>query len=225
MNNWLFVLTSTAILLILLFRVNVYIDLRFSRRKDDDYVAVTVYALQKLFSYTIKIPTIKLVQYDDLPWITSEIDAPHGAATTKVSREQRFVRKSIKLLFYNPERFRRLLRAVNQLIRGYLNYANRLSQGIHCEKLELKTIYGFEDAAFTGIMMGILGSLTEIMLTAIHNRLILDAKPYIKIQPIYGHSQLEIELKCIFRIRFGNVITATMANLINSLHREATRSG
>ncbi|TWH48982.1 DUF2953 domain-containing protein [Sporomusa sp. KB1] len=225
MNNWLFVLTSTAILLVLVFRVNVYIDLRFCRRNDDDYVAVTVYALQKLFIYTIKIPTIKLVQYDDLPWITSEIDAPRGAATTKVNREQRFIQKSIKLLFYNPERFLRLLRTANQLIRGYLRYVNSLSKGIHCKKFKLKIIYGFEDAAFTGIMMGILGSLTESMLRSIHNRLVLDAKPCIKIQPIYGHSQLEIELKCIFRIRFGNVITATMANLLNSMHREATRSG
>ncbi|CQR74322.1 hypothetical protein SOV_24470 [Sporomusa ovata DSM 2662] len=225
MNNWLFVLISTAILLVLLFRVNVYMDLRFCRRNDDDYVAVTIYALQKLFIYTMKIPIIKLVQYDDLPWITSEIDAPHGATTTKVSREQRFVRKCIKLLFYNPERLLRLLRTANQLIRGYLRYVNRLSPGIHCEKLELKTIYGFEDAAFTGIMMGILGALTEKMLRSIHNRLVLDAKPCIKIQPVYGHSQLEIELQCIFRIRFGNVITATMANIINSMHREATRSG
>lgn len=225
MENWLFVLISTAILLVLLFRVNVYIDVHFCRRKDDDYAAVTMYALRKLFIYTIKIPIIKLVQYGDLPWITSEIDTPRGTATTKVNREQRFVRKSIKLLFYNPERFLRLLRTANRLLRAYLRYVNRLSSAIHCEKLELKTIYGFEDAAFTGIMMGILGALTERMLRSIHNRLVLDAKPCIKIQPVYGHSQLEIELKCIFRIRFGNVITATMANLINSMHREATRSG
>ena len=186
-----------------------------------------MYALQKLIIYTIKIPAIKLIQYDDLPWITSEINSPLGAAKTQVGREQRFVRKTIKLLFHNPERFFRLLRTLNRFLRGYRRYVSRLSKEIHCEKIELTTIYGFEDAAFTGIMVGILSSMAQIMLTSMHNRLVVDTKPYIKIQPLYGHSQLEIEieLKCIFRIRFGNVITATMAILINSLHKEATRSG
>lgn len=212
-------------MLVWLFRVNLYIDFHLCRRNDDDYVAITVYALHKLLIYTIKIPTIKLIQHDDLPWIASEIAAPLGAAKTQVSREQRFVKKSIKLIFYNPERFLQLFRTARQFIRGYNSYVSRLAKRIHCEKFELKTAYGFEDAAITGIMMGVLGSLTEIMITAIHNRLILDTKPYIKIQPIYGHNQLDLELKCIFRIRFGNVITATMAILTNSLHRGATRSG
>ena len=226
MNSWLVVVMAVAILLGLLFRVNLYIDVHFCRRKDDDYLAVTVHALQKIFMYTIKIPAIKLIQYDDLPWIASEIESPLGeVANTQVGREQRFVRKSIKLLFHNPERFLQLIRAVRQFIRGYRRYVSRLSKGIHCEKLELTTIYGFEDAAFTGIMMGVVGSMVEIMLTSMHNRLVVEVKPDIKVMPIYGKIQLEIELKCIFRIRLGNVITATMAILRNSLRKEAARSG
>lgn len=221
MNHWLFALIATAILLLLFSRISLYVDFHFCRRSDDDYIAVTVYALRKFFIYSIKIPVIAMIQYDDLPWITSEIRTPLEGMSTHVGREQRFIKK----IFHSPKNFFDFFRAAKQFISGYTYYINKLSQGVHCEKFELRTIYGFEDAAFTGMMMGVIGSLASIWVTSLHNRLVLEAKPVVFIQPVYGYSHMEIDLRCILRIRFGNVITATMSVLLNSLHGEATRSG
>jgi hypothetical protein len=225
MNRWLLVLTATAILLILICRVNLYINLRFSRRADDDYLAITVYALRKLFIYSIKIPTITLTKHDKLPWVASEIKTPQNTAKTKVNREQRFLKKTIKLLFYEPERFWRLFKLAKYIFRGYRNYMDKLSTRVHCEKFELKANYGFDDAALTGIFMGIWGAVFQLLLTAMYNRIELDIRPSIQLQPNYKHRQFELELSCIFRIRLGNVITATIAVLRNLSRTEATGSG
>ncbi len=225
MNSWLLILTAAVILLILLSRINLYIDLHFCRRENDDYLRITLYSLQELFIYSIKIPTIMLVQHDNLPWLTSEVGTQDGATKTKVGREHRFLRKTVNLLLHNPDRFFRLFKLTKQIFRRYRSYMDRLSQGLHCEKLEFKIIYGFEDAACTGIFMGAVGSVVQLLLTTMHNRITLDTKPTIRIQPNYDHRQLELELSCIFRIRLGNVITATIAVLRNSMHTEATGSG
>ena len=225
MNRWLLVLSATAILLIVIYHINLYIDLQFSRRANDDYIAVSVYALQKIFAYSIKVPTIALVRHDNLLWVSSEIEASQGTAKTKLKREERFLKKTIKLLFYNPERFWRLFKLTKQIFRDYRNYMDKLSTGVHCEKFELRASYGFDDAAVTGIFMGVLGSAFQLLLTAMHNRILLDTRPSIQIHPNYQHSQFEVELSCIFRIRLGNVITATIAVLRNLLHTEATSNG
>lgn len=225
MNSWLLVLLATIVLLGVLSRVSLYIELQFCRHNEDDYAAVTVHALQNLFMYTMKIPAIKLIKHQELPWVTSVIKSPQEAAPTHVSREQRFIRRLLKILIHNPERFSRLLKSARRFLQSYRSYIDRLAQGIHCERLDLKVVYGFEDAAFTGLMMGVFGSLTNLMLMSLHNRVILDAAPAVTIKPLYGKNYFELELKCIFRIRVGNVITATIATLKNSLHREATRSG
>lgn len=225
MNRWLLIFTAIAILLILICRINLYINLQFSRRADDDYLAITVYALQKLFAYSIKVPTIMLIKHDNLPWISSEIATPPNIAKPKLNREQRFLKKTLTLLFYNPDRFWRLYKLGKKIFHDYRVYMAKLSTNIHCEKFELKASYGFDDAALTGLFMGIWGSVLQLLLTAMHNRIRLDTKPSIQIQPNYRHNQLEIELSCIFRIRLGNVITATIAVLKNLSYTEATSSG
>lgn len=225
MNSWLLFPTAVIFFLLILSQVNLYIDIHFCRRKDDDFLKVTVYALEKLLFYSIKIPAINIIQYNDLPWITSEIKTSHDRTKTHVEREQRFVKKLIKIFFCNPRRYLRFIRTAKNFFRTYRYYTNRLTKKMHCVKLDIKTIYGFEDAALTGVLMGVLGSIIGIMLNSLHNRLVLDTKPEIKLIPVYGRNHLEIEIRCIFRIRLGNVITATMARLPNTLHREATRSG
>ncbi|SMC58212.1 DUF2953 domain-containing protein [Sporomusa malonica] len=225
MSNWIIFSVTSSILMLMLSRINIYIDIHFCRRKDDDYIEVSVSALRPLLVYTIKIPVIEIVRYNDLPWITSEIKAPQGGAETHIAREQRFVKKIAEIFVKNPQKFKKLMRAVKRYIRIYRKYINSLVASIHCEKLDIRAVYGFDDAAFTGLMMGAFGAARGLLLASLHNRLILEAKPNINITPVYGQSHFEIEFRCIFRIRLGNVITATMATLTNSLHREATRSG
>ncbi|HWR45253.1 DUF2953 domain-containing protein [Sporomusa sp.] len=225
MNNWTIILLTAVSLMLMLSRINIYIELYFCRHNDDDHVAVTLYALRPLLVYTIKIPVIEIVRFNDLPWITSKIKAPQGGTETYVAREQRFVKRIAEIFVKNPQKFRKLMREVKRYINIYSCYINSLVSSIHCEKLDLRAEYGFEDAASTGLMMGVIGAARGLLLTSLDNRLKLDAKPNIKVTPMYGQSHFEIEFKCILRIRLGKVITATMATLTNSLHKEATRSG
>lgn len=225
MESWLVYPTAMLVFLWLFLQVNLYIDLHFCRRKDNDFIAVTVYALKKLLIYSIKIPAIEIKQYNNLPWITSAIQASHAKTKTRVEREQRFVKKAATIFIHNPRRFLRLLRISRKLFRSYRYYTNRLTQKMHCNRLEIKIVYGFEDAAVTGIMMGIFASMLEKLLRSLPKRLIMDTEPGVKLMPMYGCNYLEVEVRCIFRIRLGNVITASMARLVHSSHKEATRSG
>ncbi|WP_425061119.1 hypothetical protein SCACP_18920 [Sporomusa carbonis] len=225
MNNWLIVITSAVILVLLLSRVNLYIDFQFCRRSDDDYVAVTVYIFRQLLVYTIKIPVIQIVRYNDVPWLNLELEGSSDHAETNVDREQQFVKRFCDILLRKPKKLNRLIKTVNNFLRLYRRFVDRMVANVHCEKLDFKAVYGFEDAAWTGMAMGVFGALRGVMLTRLYNRLTFDTKPNIKITPVYGENRFEVEFRCIFRIRLGNVITATMAILPNSMHREATRSG
>ncbi len=226
MNSWLLFLTTVVIFLLLLSRVNLYIDMHFCRRKDDDFVEVTVYSLKKLLIYTLKIPAIEIIQHNNLPWISSEIKTTSRSKTkTDIDREQLFIKRTVIDFIYKPQRFVRLLRASRKFFRVYQHYTKRLTHEMHCERLDITAVYGFEDAAFTGFLQGILASMIAIMLKSMHNRLVMDSNPAIKLVPVYGDNHLEVEVRCIFRIRLGNVISAAMAKLTKSLHREATRSG
>ncbi|QDR80762.1 DUF2953 domain-containing protein [Sporomusa termitida] len=225
MVNWLMIIAAGIILLFMLSRINVYIELYLCRHNDDDHLAITLHALKPLFVYTIKIPVIEIVQYNELPWITSKIKAPAGGTETYVAREQRFVKRMAEFFLTNPRKFHKLMRGVNRYIRTYRYYINNLVSSIHCQKIDIKIVYGFDDAAFTGLMMGVFGAAQGFLLTALNTRLKLDAKPAIKIIPVYGQCRLQLDFQCILRIRLGKVITATMATLTNSLYKEATRSG
>lgn len=225
MSSWLLVLTTTFILMFALLRVSVYIDLHFCRKKDDDFVSVTVYALRRIISYSIKIPVIEIKEYNDLPWISSEIKTTDEKTEPHISGEQRFVKKLMKILFFDPQRFLHIYSTTNRFVKSYLSYIDKLSRNIHCEKFYINVKYGFDDAAFTGIMLGVFGGLVEKMLISMRHRLILDTKPDVNLIPLFNKSHFEVELKCIFRIRLGNVITATIARITKLLNREATRSG
>ncbi|HWR09241.1 DUF2953 domain-containing protein [Sporomusa sp.] len=225
MNNWTIVLAAAVILLLMLSRINIYIELYVCRHNDDDHIAITLYALRPLLVYAIKIPVIEIVQYNDLPWITSKIKTPQGGTETYVAREQRFVKRMVEIFVKNPQKFRKLMRGVNRYIRLYRYYINSLVSSTHCEKLDLKAAYGFDDAACTGLAMGVVGAARGLLLTSLNTRLKLEAKPNINVTPVYGQSHFALEFKCILRIRLGKVITATIATLTNSLYKEATRSG
>ncbi len=225
MSSWLLVLSTTCILVFALLRVSVYIDLHFCRKKDDDFVSVTVYALRRIFSYSIKIPVIKIKEYNDLPWISSEIKTTDDNTETHISGEQRFVKKLMKILFFDPQRFLHIYRTTNRFVKSFRSYIDKLSRNIHCEKFYVNVKYGFDDAAFTSIMIGVFGALVEKLLNSMRHRLILDTKPDVNLIPVFNKSHFEVELKCIFRIRLGNVITATIARIPKLLNREATRSG
>lgn len=224
MNSWLLILTATTILGLLLFRLNLYIAVYFHRHSSDDYITVTVYALQKLIVYSIKIPVVKLFQEDNSLWITSKIIVPPESKRTRIQREQRFIKKMAKLLVHNPEQFLHLLKTSRRFIRGYRSFVQALTKKIHCQKFELAITCGSDDAAIAGLMTGILRAITAILLITLHKRLTMTAKPVIRIQPNYHQPLLNMELTCIFSVRLGNVITAAMAILATTLHREATRS-
>ncbi|WP_371370828.1 DUF2953 domain-containing protein [Sporomusa aerivorans] len=216
MISWLFILTAVGIILLLLTRVNLYIDVHCCRKGEDDFVTVTVYALKKLFLYSMKIPVIKVIQYNDFPWLTSEIKTSQAKTGTKVGREQRFAKKLLKLFVYNPQQFKHILHIAKRFFSDYRFYIGKLLRGLHCEKFELRVAYGFEDAALTGVMMGVVSLVIARIISSLHTQALLDAKPKVNIKPLFGHSHFEMELSCIFRIRLGNVITATMAKITNS---------
>lgn|GEM_PF-1211265 len=225
MNNLMIFLVAVVVLLFMLLRINIYIDLHACRHNENDHITLAIYALRPLFVYTIKIPMLEIIRYNDLPWITSKIKAPEGGSEGHIAREQRFVKKTAGLLIGNPKKFKKLIQGIRQFINGYRYYINTLVASLHCERLDIRAKYGFEDAAYTGIMMGVLGAAQGLLLSSLYKRLSMDTQPNIRIVPLYGKSYFEIELRCIFRIRLGKVISATMAILKKISHREATRSG
>jgi hypothetical protein len=87
---------------------------------------------------------------------------------------------------------------------------NELFLSIQCNKFDCKTVYGSDDAALTSIISGGLWALKSIMVNKLKNRIHLVNKPLINVTPLFNQQKFELDFTCIFSIRLGNVINATI---------------
>ena len=203
----------------LLSYVNIYICLIYQRQGNDDYIAVEVRILGGLILYKMKVPVIRITE-QDVSWFVSEVGTDKERAKTHPQREKRFLKRFVRFYVNHPQRLRKLLQSIRHYRRLYREYMDCLLGGTTCETFYWRTKVGNEDAAVTAVAVGMLWATKSLMLSSIRRRVIFKTHPCVEISPVYGVSKFETELKCIFRVRIGHVISATTL-LVNMNRKEA----
>jgi hypothetical protein len=181
--------------------------------------------LKHLLSYQLKVPIIQLVERDHLLWLESAMETKEQSGDkTHVKREQRFMKEAMPIYLKQPREIQRIIGLSRYYARIYRSFMNRIITAIHCEQLHWKISYGSKDAAMTGIMAGLFGSVQAMVIGRLRKRVTFISRPVVQVRPIFGKTQLEIDFGCIFSIRLGNVITA-MKSIFYSKTKEVTNSG
>lgn len=224
MSNWLIVIAAGLAILMLLSRVNIYIDIWYRRLSGDDHILVKVYMLRRFVVYTMTVPVVEITKHANIPLLESEIKTTSDKIETYSSRERRFLKKLTDMYISEPRRWRQLFKQFHYYRRLIYSTVNTLTRSIYCERLSWRVSYGSEDAAFTGVITGVIWAISGSILTTLKKRISFEKKPEVKIYPNFNKPGLEVELRCIFRMTVGNVIT-TSFNLFNIKRKGAAGNG
>lgn len=206
---FLIVLLVTAIIIWRgICRVNLYIDLTYRRTKGNDIVVIRIYVLRGLISYTIEIPVVKAEWQGELLWLESEIKGNKGIEAKRSFLEKHIIRRILDVIWNKPRLAKRIAQRISCQVEQYNTFLDRIHSHVHCDQLYCKVCLGTDDSATTCLLIGFLRALNGVLLAWLRPLIHFSTAPVVQFVPVFGDPTLAIDLKCIFRIRLGNVINA-----------------
>lgn len=73
-----------------------------------------------------------------------------------------------------------------------------------------KTEFGTGNAAHTGILTGIIWSIKGVIVSSLGSRMNKFSGIQIKVNPVFNKRTFKTRLRCIFSVKLGNIILATL---------------
>lgn len=204
----------TVTIFVALLRVSFDVDYR--RREQDDNLTVKMSLLRGLVHYKTEVPTIELENRFFTPVLkaASEIEK---AAFNPVEEKELKVKISInmRLIRSLPSIFKETWQKFEQ----YNSSLYYLFRFIRCRQFYWRTEIGLSDAAYTGIMVGLLWGIKSFLYKNFRSKIrVMEGKPAILVVPDYFHQKLTLDFSCIFDIRIGHIIIAGL-NFVRSTLR------
>jgi len=213
MDDFIIASLASMTVIYLLFHIKIYIDIAYKRFGQDDRATVQIYALNRLIHYEMKLEVIDIAKRQQLVWPEVEIETKGGEIETKASREQRFIKKIVHILFKRPEKIKCLVRVFKHYLKSYRHFIDNVLSFLYCEQLNWKTNVGCDDAAVAGLTSGSVWLAKGVVVSSAMRRLRFTTKPTIKVVPVFNRSCFDTEFKCILTISLGNVINATLKTI------------
>lgn len=208
MEFWLTAILVQILIIGLLCYIKIYIVFTYQRDGSNDHMAVSIYALRRILTYSLQIPVIEIDDIKNALWLETKVKTGPSQDKIHSKRERRFVKKTIKMYIANPRKLIRILRRLRLFISLYRHVLDEVIRKLCCEQLRWKTIYGSDDAAIAGIGTGFLWAVKGLMIARLKKHVTLAKDPIISVCPIFGQNSLKVDFQCIFSIRLGNVINA-----------------
>lgn len=208
MIDWLMVTVTGVGVAYVISRISIYIHVQLFRSSNDNFIMVDVYLPYGVHLYNMKVPILELVTRNNIPWLESEAETKQGETEKDSGREQRLIKGLVQIFVHQPRKLRRLLRVYRYYRRMYRRFMHRVIETVCCEKFYWTTSFGSDDAAVTAVLNGLLWSAKAMILTFLQKRTDFAAKPVVKVQPLFGQQKIEIEFRCIFSLKLGNLINA-----------------
>ncbi len=201
-------IVAASIIVFLIFLSKIYIEVTYKRNDGNDYVAVNVYALKKLISYTMQVPMVRIVEKSDEFKLESTVRTAVSQEKTDSLRNEKMIKKTDQLIKEHPQKIKHIIQKFHHYTKKYCKIIEKILKLVVCEKLYWKTKFGSEDAALTGALVGLLWAFKTLLMNQFKRRIFSIGTLDIEVKPIFGSNQFEIDFQCIFSIRLGNVIKA-----------------
>lgn len=221
MMNWLIFSIASTLLMYSLLRIRMFIEVEYQRSGKDDNLVIKLYLLRGLLFYQLKVPIMEIVYDKNMMWLETKLKA-ETAAKTHTKEEMRAFKRLVLIYVKHPRKLKRMLRLIKHLTRIYRQAMDKIISNLSCEKFYWETKLGFQDAELTGICTGYLWILKNIMVVRLSHKFQFNEQPIIKVVPQFGQDAASVKFHCIFSIRVGNVINASL-HFVS--HKEAVNGG
>ena len=192
----------SALLLIQLMPVR--INLFFDRENKNDFLNIRVNTLFSLIRFTVEVPILQ----QETP-LDVTLEAELKAGQDKLLREEK---EKVSALDINWKKVKKLL--------AYLEYNRKTlkfivqfyTRAITVEKMVLRVRAGVADAALTGLITGLYGTITNILSMVIQQRVRFQKKPLFMIDPDFSSEPVfAVKFDTVIALRFGH---ATVVGLL-----------
>lgn len=107
--KWLAAFGLLLVFAYAIYQMNIYVQFRYQRRDNNDYIFIRVYAWRGVLSYVTKVPVVQVDWRDEMLWFESEMKETKGNKRINTVFERHLIKKVVDYICYHPRRFRRLI--------------------------------------------------------------------------------------------------------------------
>ena len=211
MTKWMIVASAAILVGYMLFKLSLYIELRYVRNEQNDLVVISIYTFKRLLLYRLQVPFLEMTTAGGIPWFKSELSVSKEEVHTFPHREKRFLYRLSHIYLHHPSYWGKLMKRFQNYSSTYYYFVERISRQVCCERLQLRIRVGTEDAAETSLLTGLFWVFGSWYITALQQRICFTRLPQIAIHPQFGASCFTIDFVCILRLTIGDVITTTLS--------------
>lgn len=207
-------IVSVLILLLIVFLTRLTVTIHLQKNGRDDRINVKVEAWFRLIQIMADIPIVRLAE--DLNGTEYRVEMKKNKKRNMVETDLKVTRGELKTSF---DRLKQLFYSVNDLH----IILKHVLKSVRLMKLEWRTKIGTDDAAETGVLVGIGWSVKTVILRLLQRYLTVCTIPTIDVTPSFQQACLEIDFSCMIRFRIGNAIIAGIRMLKNLQRRRDTK--
>lgn len=200
MSVWLWVLTVSPLVLLILMYSKIRVHLYYSRAKENDRFFLGLQIAYGLLRYRYEIPAMKLKGLLEGVQMKTETVNDKQSDLKEESREN-----------VTPDRISEYFQQVRKAVRSIPNlgeWTKRSLSILHCTDLKWETRIGLGDAVGTGVATGFVWSVKSSFLGFVFQYVRLLAKPRISVTPQFNQTFFTTEFSCVLKLRLGHVLIA-----------------
>lgn len=190
-------------LIILIAISSVNINLKFIKQDEKNEGIIKIKMLYGLIKFKKEINEFKVTTKKDNGDVDEELEVEmknDSGAKKEIDTDFANVRKNIET---GIEAIRKYKRVINYII-------NR----VNFHKLFWKTEVGFDDAALTGLAIGIINIFKSNIFVMFNNISFSPNNIYFKVIPNFNRETLKTNIHSIFRVKLGYIIIAGLKYLL-----------
>lgn len=197
----IYIALGITLLCTLIMILPLYITLEYSRMEQDDNFKIILSPISGLLKIKLKVPYVDIKIKNNQPQI--DIKEEIG---NQISARQRI---NLEGLGANLSNFSRLYKSYKE---GLLYFNSK----INVDKLEWETEIGFEDAAATGIISGLMLITKGSLISFLTDKYRLKTAK-INVVPVFNRHYLKTNIHCIIHFKPGYAIIAAVKVLLVKL--------
>lgn len=204
----IFILLATVALVLMFLKVNIRVE--YVRNGWSDHIVLSVYTIWGLISYKYELSLFS-IKNKGINFMRVRKKKPDKEKTGEKVKKSMGIQELLERLSYLKEKGRDIKHVIDRL-NAYLK--GRLS----LKELDLRIILGTGDAFLTGILSGAAWAVAGILIAHISNSGWFP-KGKIDIKSDFNGQKLNINLHCIFSIKFVHIIIVGFILLSNYFKR------
>ncbi|HHV72686.1 MAG TPA: DUF2953 domain-containing protein [Clostridia bacterium] len=189
--------------LILATQLKIKFSIFFSRQDSGNELAIRIYLFKNFLSLKLELPVIKMLKGFIIPdlFLKENWELTHPRLPVHKDKNRLSVNK------IDWQKVLVTIIKVKNLVRLYRSQIAYLTRSTHCLHFEWHTEYGANDAATTGVRLGIIWFLKGILLAILENKIIFwNKNPLVEVIPNFNQPCLNVNFCCIFAIKLGHII-------------------